>query len=105
LDDSKPRIVDGENVYVTQSGKIARAPGLYHNAAYNPGTFASTLIPYRIVTYETLENPPKVYLVASVFNTATISFQIYYARIGTTGWTALANNDATRWQGYSTQPH
>jgi len=69
-----PRFVRGENTYITTGGKLSRRLGT--EALASP-----ILNGYRIDKmwdYETLDNPPNVYIVASVFNVTSGFWEIWY---------------------------
>lgn len=101
LSDELPRLVDGENMYVTIGGKLSIAPGLN-----NTGLTSYTLTkrPDRLVIYETLESPPKVYLLASVYNSSTGFWEMYYLRLdaASPAWTIFTS---VRDVNASTRPH
>jgi hypothetical protein len=50
--DPKPRIVDGQNLYVTTGGKLAKRPGFTTYAGF--GAFPATLIPERLTCFSTV---------------------------------------------------
>ncbi len=86
--DEKPRIVDGQNTWVTLGGKLAKRPGTSDTGLT---AFTLTKRPDRLVIYETLENPPKVYLLASVYNSTTTQWEMWYLRLDATtpAWTIM----------------
>jgi len=93
----KPRLVDGWNVFVTIGGKISNCPGLRQI-----GDFTLNKRPDRLVIYETLENPPRVFLLASAYNGET--WEMYYLRLDADepAWTSMGNlRDIDK----STRPH
>ena len=100
LKDAPPRLVDGSNVY-SYEGKIRNAPGINDTGLT---TFTLTKRPDRLVSYETLENPPKVYLLASIYNASTTFWEMWYLRLDATtpAWTTLGTlRDLDK----STRPH
>ena len=100
LKDAPPRLVDGNNVY-SYEGKIRNAPGINDTGLT---TFTLTKRPDRLVSYETLENPPKVYLLASIYNSSTTFWEMWYLRLDATtpAWTTLGTlRDLDK----STRPH
>ena len=60
---NRPRIFRGQNSYVTRGGKLAKRPGTLNLDGDNEISGRVD----RLWTYETLESPPNVYTVASVF--------------------------------------
>src|SRR6516162_864995 len=86
LSDQTPRLVSGtKNVYCTLGGKIALAPGF--NISPNGanlgglGLVATSWRPDRMVLYETLENPPKIYIVCSLYNIVANNWQVWYYHV------------------------
>ena len=100
LRDRTPRIVDGKNVYQYE-GKIKNAPGINDTGLTS---FTLTKRPDRLVSYETLENPPKVYLLASLYNSGTTFWEMWYLRLdaGAPAWTTMGT---LRDLDESTRPH
>lgn len=93
--DTTPRIVSGTNMLSTVGGKLIKRPGCT--------AIASTTLGYRIdrlVVYETLDSPQRIYLLASAF-TGTY-WEMFYIRLGVTAWTSLGS---TRSLNLSTRPH
>ena len=95
----KERLIRGNNSYVTVGGKLVKRPGTLEVL----NTVSTNRIA-RLWRYETLENPPKVFILASVFNPATSRYQMMYVRLdaGSPAWTSfgtLRNIDV------STSPH
>lgn len=81
-----PRLYRGLNMMITQGGALAKRLGTLEitNTEFNNR-------PDRIVLYETEENPPKVYFLASM-QTATSTWKLFYFRPGTsTAWTEVGN--------------
>lgn len=91
------RIVSGQNCYISYGGTMQRRPGtvLITNTTLNKRID-------RLWTVETLESPPKIYLLCSAFDSGAGTWGVYYNRLdgGSPGWTALSNlrhiNDSTR---------
>lgn len=93
--DTTPHIVAGQNMLSTVGGKLIKRPGCT--------AIASTTLNYRIdrlVVYETLDSPQRVYLLASAF-TGTY-WEMFYIRLGVTTWTSLGS---LRSLNQSTKPH
>jgi hypothetical protein len=96
-----PRYVAGQNMYVTLGGKLALAPGINDTGLTS---FTLTKRPDRLTIYETLENPPKVYVVASIFNSVTGWWEAWWLRVsaGVPAWTSVGTlRDVDK----STRPH
>lgn len=93
------RFVRGNNMCVTLGGKLIRRPGTLNIA----NTSLSRRID-RLWLYETLDTPPRVYLVASVYNSSTTRWELYYIRLSdiTPTWTLFTS---TRDCNNSTRPH
>lgn len=99
--DPTPRYVGGQNMYVTLGGKLALAPGINDTGLTS---FTLTKRPDRLTIYETLEATPKVYLVASIFNSATGWWEAWWLRVsaGAPAWTSVGTlRDVDK----STRPH
>jgi hypothetical protein len=99
--DGTPRLIRGSNTYVTMGGKMCKRPGLIGM----PNGETTGLRCDRLWSVETNENPAKLYLVASMFNTATGFWELHYQRMNppTFGtWTLLPNY---RDSNLSTDPH
>ncbi len=94
-----PRFFRGLNMYINYGGKIAKRPG---TQALAKGSFNSRVD--RLWLYETLETPPKVYLIASVFNSATSRWELWYQRLSSSpsDWTIF---NSIRDCNQSTLPH
>jgi hypothetical protein len=58
----------------------------------------------RLITYETIENPPKVYLLASIYQSDGY-WHLWRARIPGTNWTEFSSGALTRYVGISKRPH
>lgn len=101
LSDGTPRLVAGNDTYITQGGKIAQAPGLSDSGLT---AFTVSKRPDRLVSYETLENPPKIYLLASLYNSGTGKWECYYLRVNAAvpAWTSMGSY---RDLDQSTRPH
>jgi hypothetical protein len=97
--DSTPRIVRGENVLSTLGGKNIKRPGTI--------AIANTALAKRVDrfwVYETLENPAKIYLLASAYDADTSLWTLYYNRLDgpDPGWTSCGSlRDCDK----STRPH
>lgn len=93
----KPRLVRGENMYITLGGKLSKRPG---TTLMTNGTLSLRVD--RLWVYETQENPPKVYLIASCYNSATTNWELWYQRMSNPvgSWTQFASyrdcNSSTR---------
>ena len=100
----KPRLVSGtQNTCVTFGGKLAKRYGTVGvaNTAIN-GLVAGGRID-RLWVYETMDTPPIVYLVASVYQPATTNWGLYYCRLdNSTPWTAASSYRGCQ---ASTVPH
>src|SRR5690348_7722172 len=66
--DPTPRYVDGTNLYLTLGGKLALAPGINDTGLTS---YTLTKRPDRLVIYETLDNPSRIYIMTSIFNSVT----------------------------------
>ncbi len=91
LEESPPRLVAGENVYVTLGGKLAKRPG-----TLEVGDLNDTVNPSRVVRtweIETLGTPPLIYILASVFDVITSKYKMQYIRLDDPSpvWTSLGN--------------
>lgn len=97
---SKPRFIRGLNGSVTLGGKLAKRPG---NLLLANSNIAGKRID-RLWLYETLETPPKVYIVASMYDIVTGLWQMYYLRMSDTApaWTQFTS---LRQINNSTLPH
>ncbi len=99
--DERPRLVDGQNMWVTLGGKLSNRPGTNDTGLTG---YTVDKRPDRLVLYETLENPPKVYLLASFYNSSTTQWEMWYLRLDATtpAWTSLGT---LRDIDHSTRPH
>ena len=97
LSDAAPRLVDGQNTYITLGGKLARRPGISSLG------ITSTWRVDRLVIYETLDNPSHIYIFGSLFNPASSVWVLCHIEYGVhTAWqqtTTFRNANA------STRPH
>src|SRR6185437_4909075 len=88
-----PRLVSGsQNTCVTFGGKLAKRYGTVGlaNTALNTAVTNGRID--RLWVYETMDTPPIVYLVASVYQPSTTNWGLYYCRLDTsTPWTAITN--------------
>lgn len=112
LSDTEPRLVAGsQNVYVTLGGKISIAPGFNETAGSQSlsglALASASFRPDRLVIYETLESPVKVYLITSQMNFSTGFWEAYYCRIdsGLIAWTKVDGGANLRSVQQSTRPH
>jgi len=87
-----PRLVGGQNTYINTGGSLQRRPG---TTAF-PGTPVGP--PGRVdraLIYETMDTPPYVYLIMSVFVAADGVWKVYYLKLDTasavTQFTELRN--------------
>lgn len=95
-----PRFIRGRNAYVSLGGKLCKRPG----SLLVQDTVITGKRIDRLWIYETLESPPKVYVVASMYDTTLLVWQMYYIRLDAvvpvwTQFTSLRQIDA------STRPH
>lgn len=95
-----PRFIRGSNSYVTLGGKLCKRPG----NLLIPDTVKTGYRTDRLWVYETLETPPKVYIIASMYNTVTAFWEIWALRLALpgAGWGSFAN---LRHINQSTRPH
>lgn len=99
--DPSPRYVAGQNMYITLGGKLALAPGINDTGLTS---FTLSKRPDRLAIYETLESPPKVYVMASIFNSVTGWWEAWWLRVsaGVPAWTSVGTlRDVDK----STRPH
>jgi hypothetical protein len=84
---NRPRIFRGQNSYVTRGGKLAKRPGTLNLDGDNEIDGRID----RVWTYETLESPPNVYTIASVF-TGTY-WELWYKPMVSPAqpWTAVSS--------------
>ncbi len=97
----EPRLVTGLNGYITYGGKLAKRPGIISVADTN----LLALRVDRLWIYETIDNPPLVYLVASVYNSATLRWELRWRRLDDTSQTAWQTVTSTRDVNLSTRAH
>lgn len=92
-----PRFVRGNNACITLGGKLIRRPG---TLSIDNTTLARRID--RLWLYETLDTPPKVYLIASAYNSSTTRWELYYIRLSdaSPAWTLFTSlrdcNNSTR---------
>lgn len=92
----KPRLIRGQNVYI-HHGKLLKRPGTLEVSGG-----ASTTRPKRLIIYETLDTPPKIYLLRST-ETATNVWRVEYCDLDAgTGWVSVGS---LRQVDASTRPH
>jgi len=84
LSEAPLRLIAGENIWITRGGKPSRRPG-----TNDTGLTALTVDkrPDRLLIYETVEASPKIFLLASFYNSSSTKWELWYCRPGTTGWT------------------
>lgn len=82
----EPRLIRGENVWVTPFDTLAKRPCLV-----DVGTFPTGYRVDRAWLYETLDNPAKLFFVVSVYKYSTAIWEVWYqARTATPGaWTRI----------------
>jgi hypothetical protein len=82
-----PRLVRGQNVYVTSGGKLSKRPGTYQVTSSNMVTLRCD----RLITVETLETVPYVYEVGSFYNSSTFKWEVWWINLdaGSPAWTQL----------------
>lgn len=85
----EPRFIRGLNASVSLGGKLCKRNG---NLPLTNTYLAGYRID-RLWLYETQENPPKVYIMASMFNTVLASWSMWYNRqsAATPAWTLIPN--------------
>lgn len=76
--DETPRFIAGNNTFVSLGGKCVKRPGLKKVADACKSTGR---IPERLWIYETLDNPPYVYVLGSFYNSVTGKYQLEYIRL------------------------
>lgn len=84
------RLVAGQNMQITSFAKLAKRPG-----TTQLGSFASNVFPGKLdhyILYETLDSPPKIWLVASVQSNATSLYQVWAVRLDGSGTPASVGN-------------
>jgi len=91
LEDSPPRLVAGENVYVMLGGKLAKRPGTLEIGDLNDTANTSRVV--RVWTIETLGNPPHIFQLASVYNAATAKYRMEWIQLdaASPAWTSLGS--------------
>ncbi len=102
LEDETPRIVGGNDLWITQSGVMRRRP-VFTLGDFSGITAQANRVD-RLWVVESLETPPKVYILASIYHAVNDDWEIYFVRLdaGTppTAWTLMTNlrdlNDSTR---------
>lgn len=99
--DPSPRFVSGSNIQITTGGFIKK------RGAMSQITAASTLGTGkridRLFNYTTMETTPKVYVMASVFDTGASTWSVYYTRPSApAAWTQITSY---RDINASTRPH
>lgn len=95
----EPRIFRGQNSYVTLGGKLAKRPGtitLDTDNYINGGRID------RLWAYETLESPPNVYIIASVFTGTYWELRTKLMKTPAVSWSTPTN---FRDSNLSTRPH
>lgn len=93
-----PRIFRGQNTFTTLGGKLIKRPGTIN---IDNTTFGKRCD--RLWIYETLETPPKVYVIGSFYNATNGRWELHYNRIsGGGGWTAVPSYRDSQ---LSTRPH
>lgn len=82
------RIVSGANMYVTAGGKLAQAPGL--NDTDLTGYTITGRVD-RVISYETVEAVPHVYLLASVYDGSSWSVKYINLDDVSPAWTSIGS--------------
>lgn len=96
--DPEPRIFRGSNSYVTRGGKLAKRPGTLTLDTDNELDGRID----RLLSYETLESPPSVYIIASVFVTDHYELRYKLMQTPANAWQTPTNyRDCNA----STRPH
>lgn len=84
-DSANYRIYRGTNSFVSLGGKLCKRPGTIKLDNSNIEKRAD-----RLWIYETLESPPKVYIIGSFYNVTTGRWNLYYNRLSaSTGWVSV----------------
>lgn len=100
----EPRLVAGQNSYSTYGGKLVKRP-----ATIQVDTVVNTSLTFRVDrvwSYETLDNPAKIYLVASAYNPAGAgTWGLYYLRLDAGGSPVWTTAGSLRSVDASTRPH
>lgn len=80
-----PRLIRGSNMYVTFGGKLAKRPGML--IVDNTG---QAMRCDRLFMVETLETPPKLFILGSFYDLSTGRWKLYYNRLSgpSPGWVA-----------------
>jgi hypothetical protein len=97
LSDAAPRLVDGQNTYITLGGKLARRPGITSVG------ITSTWRVDRMVIYETLDNPSHIFVFGSLFNPSGGVWVLCHIEFGV--HTAWQQTTTVRNANKSTRPH
>lgn len=100
LSEDIPRFIRGENAYVTAGGKVAKRLG---TVALTTPNLAGRVD--RLWIYETLDTPPKVYMMASVYDATSGEWSMWYQRRTSTTPAAWAQIPSLRDVNASTRPH
>lgn len=96
--DPEPRIFRGSNSYVARGGKLAKRPGTLTLDTNNTLTGRID----RLLSYETLESPPSVYIIASIFVTDHWELRYKLMQTPASAWqTPTSYRDCNA----STRPH
>lgn len=91
------RLVRGQNVYINPGRKFAKRPGTLEVSGGS-----STTRPKRLIIYETLDVPPKIYLLRSTETSANV-WRVEYCDLDAgTGWVSIGS---LRQVNASTLPH
>lgn len=95
------RLVGGSNMFLTNFGKLAKRPGSAQLGAFAVSSLPGTIDHF--IHYETLDSPPKIWLVASVLRADNGLYDVWAVRLDGSGTPAslgtLRNLNA------STRPH
>lgn len=97
------RIVAGQDVWVTNEPKIRKRPGTA-TGEFDGYAFPANHRVDRLWIYRTIEASPKVYVLASAYDTVNAWWEMFYIRLGagTPAWTGLGG---LRDIDESTRPH
>lgn len=96
--DDEPRLFRGQNSFITLGGKLTKRSGTLEIANTTLGKRCD-----RLWVYETLETPPKVYIIGSFYNSVNGKWELHYNRTSTgAGWQAVPS---LRDSQLSTYPH
>lgn len=87
-----PRIVAGQNVWIPVNGKPRKRPALRSSDFTGYGFPANHRID-NLTVYETLEDTPKRYILASAYDTINAHWNLYYIRLdaGAPAWTLVTD--------------